>query len=104
MKSENQKIPHTLAILANFANERLKHHLITRSDVEAKHPKNLDIHGQQVRISDVLNQAMDATGDDPGDWPDLLNLDCLTAFADTLLIDGLIQCRKKTKFPIKTNT
>lgn len=79
-------------VLTLLEKQPLPHLPITRSDVEAAHPEIVALeNGQKVLLSDALNHAMDADGDDPGDWPDLLNLDCLLAFADTLLLDGLIQ-------------
>ena len=32
-----------------------------------------------------------ATANDSGDWPDLMNADCLQAFAQALLADGLVK-------------
>ena len=65
---------------------------ITRTDVEQCYPDILTLpDGRRVKLSAVLDCAMDASGNDSGDWPDLMNAECLQAFAISLLMTGEIR-------------
>ena len=80
----------TLDTLPIGVNE--KKFTITRADVERHYPDSLTLPGDCcISLSDVLDQAMPATANDPGDWPELLNRETLQAFAQTLLADGLVK-------------
>ncbi|MCB1714648.1 MAG: hypothetical protein KDK05_05880 [Candidatus Competibacteraceae bacterium] len=80
----------TLDTLPIGVNE--KKFTITRADVERHYPDSLTLPGDCcISLSDVLDQAMPATANDSGDWPDLMNADCLQAFAQALLADSLVK-------------
>lgn len=80
----------TLDTLPIGVNE--KKFTITRADIEQRYPDILTLPGDCcISLSDVLDQAMPATANDSGDWPDLMNADCLQAFAQALLADGLVK-------------
>ncbi|MEZ5592534.1 MAG: hypothetical protein R3F53_18255 [Gammaproteobacteria bacterium] len=65
---------------------------ITRAEIEQHYPDILILpDGHQVKLADVLDCAMDTSGNDSGDWPDLMNAECLQAFAMSLLMTGDIR-------------
>ena len=81
-----------VAIVAEVAAPAKPWAQITRYTIEQRHPAILTLPGDCcISLSDVLNRAMPATANDPGDWPDLLNRETLQAFAQALLADSLVK-------------